>query len=92
MYTKRSHFIRRRLDLPKQGQSEAYCVSCGITRCPSAVCLARLRQRSAQKLCDLYFNPPLTRVGMLQWNRFEVIVQRGYTHALEVLAAKANQS
>lgn len=50
------------------------------------------RQRSAQKMCDLYFNPPLTRVGMLQWNRFEVIVQRGYTHALEVLAAKANQS
>jgi NTE family protein len=46
------------------------------------------RQRSAQKLCDLYFNPPLARVGMLQWNRFETIVQRGYTHALEVLAGK----
>jgi len=50
------------------------------------------RQRSAQKLCDLYFNPPLTRVGMLQWNRFETIVEHGYAHALEVLAAKANQS
>lgn len=50
------------------------------------------RQRSGQKLCDLYFNPPLTRVGMLQWNRFEAIVQRGYVHALEVLAAKANKA
>lgn len=48
------------------------------------------RQRSAQKLCDLYFNPPLARVGMLQWNRFETIVQRGYIHALEVLAGKKN--
>ncbi|MES2581412.1 MAG: patatin-like phospholipase family protein [Pseudomonadota bacterium] len=45
------------------------------------------RQRSAQKLCDLYFNPPLAGVGMLQWNRFETIVQRGYDHAREVLAA-----
>jgi NTE family protein len=45
------------------------------------------RQRSAQKLCDVYFNPPLAGVGMLQWNRFETIVQRGYDHAREVLAA-----
>ena len=43
------------------------------------------RQASAQQLCDLYFNPPLTRVGMLQWRRFENIVQRGYAHAVQVL-------
>ena len=43
------------------------------------------RQRSAQQLCDLYFNPPLNRVGMLQWRRLENIVQRGYAHALQVL-------
>ena len=50
------------------------------------------RQRSAQKLCDLYFNPPLTRVGLLQWNRFETIVQRGYTHGLEVLASQVTKA
>ncbi|MDB5850704.1 MAG: patatin, partial [Rhodoferax sp.] len=43
------------------------------------------RQRAAQSLCDLYFHPPLTRVGMLQWNRREPIIQRGYVHALQVL-------
>jgi len=43
------------------------------------------RQASAQQQCDLYFNPPLTRVGILQWRRFENIVQRGYAHALQVL-------
>ncbi len=45
------------------------------------------RQRSAQQQCDLYFNPPLNRVGMLQWRRLENIVQRGYAHALQVLDA-----
>ncbi len=44
------------------------------------------RQLSAQALCDVYFNPPLAGVGMLQWNQLEAIVQRGYAHAQEVLA------
>ena len=43
------------------------------------------RQRSARRLTDLYFNPPLDRVGMLQWERFEQIVAQGHSHALEVL-------
>ena len=43
------------------------------------------RQRSAQALCDVYFNPPLPGVGMLQWHQFESIVRRGYAHATEVL-------
>ena len=50
------------------------------------------RQRSAQKLCDLYFNPPLARVGMLQWRRLETIVQRGYDYAREVLAERTPKS
>ena len=43
------------------------------------------RQRQSQQLTDLYFNPPMDRVGMLQWNRFEQIVQQGYAHGTEVL-------
>jgi len=46
------------------------------------------RQRQSRKLTDVYMNPPLDRVGMLQWNRFEQIVQQGYAHACEVLDAK----
>jgi len=45
------------------------------------------RQRQAQRLTDLYFNPPLDRVGMLQWNRFAQVVAQGHAHACEVLAA-----
>lgn len=47
------------------------------------------RQRQAQRLTQLYFNPPLDRVGMLEWGKFEQIVQQGYEHAIKVLDAQA---
>lgn len=47
------------------------------------------RQRQAQRLCDLYFNPPLSRVGMLQWKRFDEIVEQGHAHALQILDSRA---
>ncbi len=47
------------------------------------------RQRQVRQLIDLYFNPPLQRIGMLQWQRFDELVQLGYEHACDVLA---NQS
>lgn len=46
------------------------------------------RAHRAQAMCDLYFNPPLDRVGLLEWKRFDDIVQQGYVHAGEVLAAE----
>jgi NTE family protein len=51
------------------------------------VLYSRSRQRQAERLTDLHFHPPLDRVGMLQWDRFEQIVQRGYEHAVQVLDA-----
>ena len=47
------------------------------------------RQRAARELTDLYFNPPLERVGMLQWNRFDDIVRQGYEHGCAVMDAAA---
>ena len=46
------------------------------------------RAHRAQAMCDMYFNPPLDRVGLLEWKRFDDIVQQGYAHAVEVLAAQ----
>jgi len=43
------------------------------------------RQHDARRMTDLYFNPPLERVGMLEWNRFDEIVEQGYAHAVDVL-------
>ena len=43
------------------------------------------RQAGKRKLTDLYFNPPLERVGMLQWDRFDEIVQQGHAHGVAVL-------
>ena len=43
------------------------------------------RQDEARRLTDLYFNPPLHKVGLLQWDRFDAIVRQGEEHAGEVL-------
>ena len=43
------------------------------------------RQEGKRKLTDFYFNPPLDRVGMLQWERFDEIVKQGHEHASEIL-------
>jgi len=45
------------------------------------------RQQASRRLTDLHFNPPLERVGMLQWNKFDSIVEQGRAHALQVLQA-----
>ena len=50
------------------------------------------RQRHARLLTDLYFNPPLERVGLLEWKRFDQIVQQGYAHAVEILKARDGAS
>lgn len=44
------------------------------------------RQAQSRRQADLYFEPPLHRVGLLQWDRFQDIVRQGRGHALEVLA------
>jgi NTE family protein len=43
------------------------------------------RQEGKRKLTDVYFNPPLERVGMLQWDRFDDIVEQGHAHATGIL-------
>jgi len=43
------------------------------------------RQSQARKLTDVYLNPPLERVGLMQWDKFEEIVQQGYAHAVATL-------
>jgi len=48
------------------------------------------RQEASRQACDLYFSPPLSGVGLLQWNRFDRIVDQGYEHAIEVLAKEAS--
>lgn len=45
------------------------------------------RQGESRRLTDLYFSPPLERVGMLQWQRFDSIAKQGYDYACEVLDA-----
>jgi NTE family protein len=43
------------------------------------------RQAAARRMTDIYFSPPLFKVGMLQWARFDDILRQGEAHAEEVL-------
>jgi NTE family protein len=47
------------------------------------------RRQQAAQLTDLLLRPPLERVGMLQWRRFDQIVEQGYAYARQRLAADA---
>ncbi|HET8903518.1 MAG TPA: patatin-like phospholipase family protein, partial [Saccharospirillum sp.] len=44
------------------------------------------RRKQSEQLTDLYFNPPLKRVGLLDWRRFDQAVRQGYDHGKDVLA------
>ena len=50
------------------------------------------RQHQSRQLTDLHFNPPLDRVGMLQWSRFDDIVAQGQAHAVQRLDALDDKS
>ena len=43
------------------------------------------RQRDSRQLADVYIKPELSKVGMLQWNRYGNTVQQGYEHTLRML-------
>lgn len=47
------------------------------------------RLAAAERLIDIHIKPPLERVGLLQWSRFDAIVQQGYEHAKAVLEKRA---
>ena len=66
---------RRRYKMPSMGS-----ILMNVT-----ILYSSSRQREAQAQTDVYFNPPLDRVGMLAWNRLDQIVNQGYTHGNEVL-------
>ncbi len=43
------------------------------------------RQQESQSLVDLYFAPGVNRFGLLDWSRFDQIVEAGYRHGMEQL-------
>lgn len=49
--------------------------------------VSQSRQREARKRTDLCFTPSMKDIGMLDWGRFDAIVEIGYRHAKTVLAS-----
>lgn len=44
------------------------------------------RRNQNVRYTDLYFNPNVSRYGIMNWSSYDSIVRKGYEHALEVLA------
>jgi NTE family protein len=49
------------------------------------------RREEARRSVDIYLNPELAGVGLLDWKQFDRIVELGYRHAKEVLAGIPEQ-
>jgi NTE family protein len=49
------------------------------------------KQKATRKFVDLLFRPRISRVGLLEWKRYDDIVAIGYNHANEVLAGLSDE-
>ncbi len=49
------------------------------------------RRAQARAAADLVFNPPLFKVGMLEWSRFDDIARQGHHHAVQELERVARE-
>ena len=58
----------------------------------SSMMYSNARQKESKALVDLYFSPPVHQYGMLEWNKFDRIVQAGYEHACEELSSAMAES
>ena len=52
----------------------------------STLLYSSARRNENVRHTDLYFNPDVSRYGMMNWGAFDQIVQKGYDHAVEVLS------
>jgi NTE family protein len=49
------------------------------------------KQKATRKFVDLLFRPRVSRVGLLDWKRYDDVVAIGYNHAKEVLAGLSDE-
>jgi NTE family protein len=75
------------LDKLRPRRSRRYHVPGLTATLVSAIMLvSQSRQREARQQANLCFTPALKGYGMLDWRKFDAIVDLGYRHACEVLA------
>jgi NTE family protein len=52
----------------------------------STLLYSTARRNETLRYLDLYFNPDVSRFGLVSWTAFDKIVEKGYEHAKEVLS------
>ncbi len=51
----------------------------------STLLYSTARRHESKNLLDLHFNPDVSKFGLTAWTDFDIIVKKGYYHAIEVL-------
>lgn len=59
--------------------------SLGALLMRTTILYSESRGEQARESVDLYLNPDLSRVGLLDWKSFDRVVEIGYRHAKEIL-------
>ncbi|HEX7708273.1 MAG TPA: patatin-like phospholipase family protein [Thermoanaerobaculia bacterium] len=72
---------RRRFRLP----------SIGTLLMGTTILYSESRGEQARRSVDLYLNPDLSRISLLDWKSFDRIIEIGYQHAKEVLAGMKDE-
>jgi NTE family protein len=81
-----SSFALLRDKLRRRSQRRYHLPSVPETLLASSFITSISKQKATRKFVDLLFRPRITRIGLLDWKRYDDIVAIGYNHAQEVLA------
>jgi NTE family protein len=65
--------------------------SIGALLMGSTILYSESRVEEARRSVDLYLNPDLSRIGLLDWKSYDRIVEIGYQYGKEVLAAMTDE-
>jgi NTE family protein len=62
------------------------------TMLASSFITSMTKQKAVRKYVHLLFQPRISRVGLLDWKRFDQIVEAGYTHARDTLMSMDDEA
>ena len=65
--------------------------SLGSVLIGTSILYSESRHEQARRSADLYFNPQLGGIALMDWKGFDRIVEIGYQHAREVLSAMSEE-
>jgi NTE family protein len=77
---------------PRKRQRYRHVPTVPETMLTSSFVTSLSRQREQRRFADLLFKPTLPRMGLMDWHRFEQVVDAGRAHARDVLSGMSAEA